>query len=118
MAEYFDSLLWFTLKRDEKTWKVCTAQAPSESVTSWLIWERHASSASSHTVGWKAAKMAEKKGEGGGGNPRSSKSSTSSRKLAVGKKLADKRGNEQECSVGYILDQTELLLSNKMSNNT
>lgn len=60
--------------------------------------------------------MAEKKGEGGGGNPRSSKSSTSSRKLAIGKKLADKRGNEQECSVGYILDQTELLLSNKMSN--
>lgn len=75
------SFLWFTLKRDEKTWKVWTAQDPSKSVTSWLIWQRHASSASSHTVGWKAAKMAEKNGEGGGGKPRSSKSSTSSRKL-------------------------------------
>lgn len=76
----------FTLKRDEKTWKVWTAQDPSESVTSWLIWQRHASSASSHTVGWKAAKMAEKNGEGGGGKPRSSKSSTSSRKLKMGQK--------------------------------
>lgn len=72
----------FTVKRDEKTWKVWTAQDPSESVTSWLMWQRHASSASSHTAGWKAAKMAEKNGEGGGGKPRSSKSSTSSRKLS------------------------------------
>lgn len=38
--------------------------------------------------------MAEKKGEGGGGNPRSSKSSTSSRKLKIrkAKQLAEEAG--------------------------
>lgn len=81
LLRFIAYFLWLTLNRDENTWKVWTAQEPSESVTSWLMCHRQASSASSHTVGWKAAKMAEKKGEGGGGNPRSSKSSTSSRKL-------------------------------------
>lgn len=90
----------FTLKRDEKTWKVWTAQEPSESVTSWLIWQRHASSASSHTVGWKAAKMAEKNGEGGGGKPRSSKSSTSSRKLLQWK--WERNGGTKKKRVWYL----------------
>lgn len=36
---------------------------------SWLMWLRQASSASSQAVGWKAARMAEKKGEGGGDTP-------------------------------------------------
>lgn len=42
------------------------------------MWLRHASSASSHTAGWKAARMAEKKGDGGGEEWDSSMSSLSS----------------------------------------
>lgn len=40
--------------------------------------------------------MAEKKGEGGGGNPRSSKSSTSSRKLKIrkAKQLAEESSKD------------------------
>lgn len=47
-----------------------TAQDPSESHMSWLMWLRQASSASSQAAGWNAARMAEKKGEGGGDTPR------------------------------------------------
>ena len=46
-----------------------TAHEPSESHMSWLMWLRQASSASSQAAGWKAARMAEKKGEGGGETP-------------------------------------------------
>lgn len=107
------SFLWFTLKRDEKTWKVWTAQDPSKSVTSWLIWQRHASSASSHTVGWKAAKMAEKNGEGGGGKPRSSKSSTSSRKLLPWK-WERNRGTEKKRIDTFPEKKKKVLCQNKV----
>lgn len=42
------------------------------------MWLRQASSASSQTAGWKAARMAEKKGDGGGEERHSSMSSLSS----------------------------------------
>lgn len=103
-----DLYYWLTLNRDEKTWKVWTAQDPSKSVTSWLTWQRQASSASSHTVGWKAAKMAEKNGEGGGGKPRSSKSSTSSRKLKMGKKWRHREKCVRTSKVWDILDPNGL----------
>lgn len=42
------------------------------------MWLRQASSASLHTFGWKAARMAEKKGDGGGEERDSGMSSRSS----------------------------------------
>lgn len=55
-----------TLNKEENTWNVYTAQEPSESHMSWLMWLRQAFSASSQAAGWNAARMAEKNGEGGG----------------------------------------------------
>lgn len=57
------------MNKEENTWKVYTAQEPSESPMSCVTWLCQASSASSQAAGWNAARMAEKKGEGGGETP-------------------------------------------------
>lgn len=72
-----------TLNKEENTWNVYTAQEPSESHMSWLMWLRQASSASSQAAGWNAARMAEKKGEGGGETPLSPSPKLEEMKTAV-----------------------------------
>lgn len=62
-----------------------TAQEPSESPMSCVTWLCQASSASSQAAGWNAARMAEKKGEGGGETP-----------LSPSPKLEERRGEGRQ----------------------
>lgn len=78
-----------TLNKEENTWKVYTAQEPSESPMSCVTWLCQASSASSQAAGWNAARMAEKKGEGGGETP-----------LSPSPKLEGRGGGERAVSRG------------------